>query len=124
MLHVRRDEADELLELAEDASCWLLGPVDGSFLIRIPAPEPLRGAQINLVKLLPGTALPASRATAHEELLVMQGALREATGTETREGERVARTGLSRPHAVAVGEKPCVCCVVSHPAQRSAGGSA
>ncbi|MBX5482936.1 MAG: hypothetical protein IRZ16_14015 [Myxococcaceae bacterium] len=102
-------EVEALLELIEDRSCWMLGPVDGAWVIRL-VPGPARpGARLTLFRLDPEAALPAPKAL--EECLVLSGRLCDDHGGQFEPGERLQREPGDK--ALFAGrEAECVCCVV------------
>lgn len=91
----------------------MLGPVDGTWVIRLPPGPTLPGAHVALYRIAPEVRLPALGHSSVQQCLVLRGALRDHTGRLARAGALVVRDAGG--DLVAVGDEECLCCVVTTP---------
>lgn len=99
---------DELLDLVTDASCWLLGPEEGTSLIRIPPGPALGDRRAAFLKLAPRASCWLEQGT----VLVLSGGYQRRDGATVKAGDRAA-CHLRAEVVTALEGGDCICCVVS-----------
>ncbi|MFY1825918.1 cupin domain-containing protein [Myxococcus fulvus] len=106
---VTRERASALLELMEDASLWMPGPVEGSELFPVETGPAREGMMAAVLRLHPGVRYPRHTHLGREWNLVLEGGLREDGGHEVWPGETLDKLEGSAHGFTALQGPACLC---------------
>ncbi len=105
---------EELMELVEDPSCWLLGPLEGSWTIRVPPEPALADATIQFLRLPPGATLPL-HPPGEEQVLVLEGHFDGGPGLQLHEGGLCLSIPGTMRRPLRAGVHGVMCLVIHRP---------
>src|SRR5690242_19998307 len=78
-----------LLLLFDDPSCWMVGPVEGTAVIRVPPGAEQKGALAVLLRAPPGRRIPEHTHWTEETVLMFRGTVQEDCGRKALAGEKL-----------------------------------
>jgi putative transcriptional regulator len=113
LFDVRVHRAAALLELIDDPSCWVPGPVSGIVVFPVEAGARREGARTVIMRASPGTRLPLHEHAGDEHTLVLQGGYLESTGREVSCGEAASSAAGSSHWVEVLPGEECIACVIT-----------
>jgi quercetin dioxygenase-like cupin family protein len=114
LVDLPRAAAASLLLAIDSATAWSTGPRSGVELLHFAGGPAVASAITGLVRIAPGAEFPEHEHVGDETVLVLQGALRDSSGSEHRRGEILPMPASSVHSLRAIGTVALIYLAVIH----------